>query len=85
MDQKSYLAQALWHYRSTDKFTDIEIVCKDGTLSAHVALLAPFFASLGLKFFSSIFRVEWISQTHKTIVIIITATKTSYETAQSAP
>ena len=53
MDQKSYLAQALWHYRSTDKFTDIEIVCKDGTLSAHVALLAPFFASLGLKFSSS--------------------------------
>ena len=53
MDQKSYLAQALWHYRSTDKFTDIEIVCKDGKLSAHVALLAPFFASLGLKFFSS--------------------------------
>ena len=52
MDQKSYLAQALWHYRSTDKFTDIDIVCKDGTLSAHVALLSPFFASLGLKFSS---------------------------------
>ena len=53
MDQKSYLAQALWHYRCIDKFTDIKIICKDGTLSAHVALLAPFFASLGLKFFSS--------------------------------
>ena len=53
MDQKSYLAQALWHYRSIDKFTDLTIVCKEGALPAHTALLAPFFASLGLEFSST--------------------------------
>ena len=53
MDQKSYIAQALWHYRSTEKFTDLTIVCKEGALPAHTALLAPFFASLGLEFSST--------------------------------
>ena len=53
MDQKSYVAQALWHYRSTNMFTDLTIVCKDGALPVHVALLAPCFASLGLEFSSS--------------------------------
>ena len=53
MDQKSYVAQALWHYRFTKKFTDLTIVCKDGALPAHVALLALFFASLGLEFSST--------------------------------
>ena len=49
MDQGSYLSKALWHFRSTSQFTDLTIVCQDGTLLAHSALLAPLLISLGMK------------------------------------
>ena len=53
MDQGSYLSQALWHYRTLSQFTDLVLVCKDGSLSAHAAILAQFLTSLGIKFSSS--------------------------------
>ena len=53
MDQGSYLSQALWHYRTLSQFTDLVLVCKDGSLPAHAAILAQFLTSLGLKFSSS--------------------------------
>ena len=53
MDQGSYLSKALWHFRSTSQFTDLTIVCQDGTLLAHSALLAPLLSSLGMKLTSN--------------------------------
>ena len=53
MDQGSYLSKALWHYRSISKHTDLILLCKNGSLSAHSALLAPFLTSLGMKFASN--------------------------------
>ena len=52
MNQSSYLAQSLWEYRDSFDYTDITLVCVDGTLAAHSAMLAGFFTSFGISFSS---------------------------------
>ena len=50
MNQTSYLTHTFWKYQESCEFTDITLVCKDGSLPAHSALLARLFTSLGLTF-----------------------------------
>ena len=50
MDQSRYLSQTLWEYRGSCEFTDITLLCEDGSLPAHVAILAPFFSTYGINF-----------------------------------
>ena len=53
MDQGSYLSRALWHFRCKSQYTDLVLLCKDGSLPAHAAILAPFLVGFGIKFSSN--------------------------------
>ena len=55
MNQTSFLSRVLWLYQDSCQFTDVTLVCEDGSLPAHSAVLARLFSSLGLTFPS---RVE---------------------------
>jgi len=50
MNQVTYLSQALWQLRTNGHFTDLTLVCEDGSISTHSALLGKTFARFGLKF-----------------------------------
>ena len=48
MDQSSYLSNVLWQYRLAGQFTDVTLVCADGRVFAHAAVLSGFFSGFGL-------------------------------------
>ena len=48
MDQSHYVSRTLWQYRGSLHFTDISLVCEDGILPAHAAMLAGLFTSFGI-------------------------------------
>ena len=48
MDQSRYLSHTLWQYRGSLDYTDITLVCEDGILPAHAAMLAGLFTSFGI-------------------------------------
>ena len=50
MNQWGYLSQTLWDFRDTFEYTDVTLFCADGSLAAHLALLAPIFTSFGISF-----------------------------------
>ena len=50
MDQSSYLSRTLWDFWGSCKYTDLTLVCVDGNLPAHAALLARLFTSFGINF-----------------------------------
>ena len=52
MDQSSYLSQTLWDYRERGLYTDLTLVCEDGSLPTHSAMLAGLFASFRINFIS---------------------------------
>ena len=52
MDHLSYLSQTLWEYCGSHDLTDVTLVCQDGTLPAHAAMLATLFRSFGIRFTS---------------------------------
>ena len=47
-----YLSHTLWEYRSLGEFTDLTLVCADGTLATHAAMIAGLFTSYDLNFSS---------------------------------
>jgi hypothetical protein len=53
MDQSSYLSRCLWQYRESSLYTDLTLVCSDGSLPTHAAMLAGLFAGFGISFLSS--------------------------------
>ena len=53
MDQSGYLSRTLWDFRGNKEFTDLTLICDDGSLPVHAVLLAPLFSSFGLSFLSS--------------------------------
>ena len=50
MNHFSYLACALWKDQDSCKLTDITLVCEDGSIPAHSAVLSVLFSHLGLIF-----------------------------------
>ena len=52
MDQSSYLSQTLWDYRERGLYTDLTLVCEDGSLPTHAAMLAGLFTSFRISFLS---------------------------------
>jgi len=48
MDQAAYLSQTLWAFMEAGEYTDLTLTCRDGSLAAHAAILAPALATLGL-------------------------------------
>ena len=52
MDQSSYLSRTLWEYRGSCKYTDLTLICGDGSLPAHAVMLARLFSSFGINFSS---------------------------------
>ena len=53
MDQFRYLSQTLWDYRDSCKFTDITLFCEDGSIPAHVTIMAPLHSRYGINFLSN--------------------------------
>ena len=50
MNQSSFLSQALWEYQGSSEYTDVTLVCWDGSLPAHAPMLAGLFTSFGISF-----------------------------------
>ena len=50
MDQQGYLSRTLWKYRSNSEYTDLTLVCGNGSLTAHAAMLAGLFVKFGISF-----------------------------------
>ena len=48
MDQASYLSQRLWEYQGSCQYTDLTLVCEDGILTAHAAMLSGLFTRLNI-------------------------------------
>ena len=52
MDHLSYLSQTLWEFCGSHDLTDVTLVCQDGSMPAHAAMLATLFSSFGIRFTS---------------------------------
>ena len=52
MDQSSYLSRTLWYYQEHGLYTDLTLVCEDGSLPTHAVMLAGLFTSFGISFLS---------------------------------
>jgi len=52
----SFLHEALWQFQKTRQFTDLTLSCSDGTVPAHLAMLAGVFKLLGIE--TEIFGLE---------------------------
>ena len=50
MDQYHYLSRTLWQFCGSSDYTDITLVCADGSLPAHAAMLAGLFTRVGINF-----------------------------------
>ena len=47
MDQATYLSQTLWQFLEASAFTDLTLVCKDGEVAVHSAMLASLLDKVG--------------------------------------
>ena len=52
LNQSSYLSPTLWAYREKGLQTDLTLVCEDGSLLTHAAMLTRLFASFHISFSS---------------------------------
>ena len=50
LNQSSYLSRSLWDYHEKGLHTDITLVCEDGSLPTHAAMLTGLFASFRIIF-----------------------------------
>ena len=42
-DHSNYLSKKLWKFRTSSEFTDVSLVCADGTVKAHKAMFGTIF------------------------------------------
>ena len=52
LNQFSYLSRTLWSYQENGLHTDLTLVCEDGSLHTHAAMLAGLFGSFRISFSS---------------------------------
>ena len=78
MDQSNYLSQTLWEYRGTGEYTDITLFCEDGSLPAHVVMLAPLFRGFGISFLCTEELPECLILPDSTTKFVFNALKALY-------
>ena len=78
MDQSDYLSQTLWEYRGSSEYTDITLLCKDGSLPAHAVMLDPLFRGFGISFLSREEVPECLLLPDLTTSVVFKALKSLY-------
>ena len=78
MNQASFLSRVLWLYQDSCQFTDVTLVCDDGRLPAHSAVLAGLFSNLGLTFPSRLDVPDYLLLPHLTMAELQQALRDLY-------